>query len=127
MQASPSGDHWNRFEATCTELDAKQALVYALSGTFTDSKEAYEFLDDLRERARQGTGPIVLDLSDVQHMTSCGVGILAACYTSAANANRSLRIAGMSKRAEAVMRIVGLLAVIPRFASREDALSATTS
>lgn len=125
--SSTGQESWSRFSAECTLVQAHEAIVYDLSGTLTDSRAAYEFLNDLRERIPGGTGPIVIDLTHVRHMTSCGVGILASCLTSASNANRPLRIAGMSKRVESVMQVVGLLRVIPRFASRVEAISATSS
>lgn len=120
---SHASEMWNRFSVSSKELEGTDALLYELSGVFTDSPDAYAFLGEFRERVKSGSAPVIVDLTRVDHMSSCGVGILASCFTSALNANRSLRIAGMSKRVESVMRIVGLLKVIPNYASQEEALS----
>lgn len=124
-----SGGERPRTSLSARRLDDvdHSATVYALAGVFTDSKEAYAFLDRLRRDVQEGDGAMIIDLSGVTHMTSCGVGILAAAYGSTRDAGRPLALVGMSPRLLSVMRAVGLLSVVPHHETYEQAMAAIHS
>ena len=85
-------------------------------------KEGYAFLDDLRAQLRERPGAVIINLSRVEHVTSAGVGVLAAAYTSAVNAGARLILAAIPKQAEAVLGILRLLSVIEHDATEDGAL-----
>ena len=116
------GAPWTRFVATRRELADRDAIIWSIAGNFTDCHEAFEFLNDFRTEARSGSGPLILDMAQLHHLTSCGAGIIAACAVSASNAGRRLAVVGLSARADAVMTVVGLKQAVPTFDTAEDAL-----
>jgi anti-anti-sigma factor len=116
------GTSYDKFAAERTRIENPPAVMWRLCGNFYDCKEAYAFLDAFRDDVKNSEAPIIVDLEAVDHMSSCGAGILAACYCSASNAKREMYLAGGSRRADAVLTVVGLTRVIETFPNREDAL-----
>jgi anti-anti-sigma factor len=129
MNDQPERDRkpWNKFGAERADSDDSPVVVWRLAGLFTDCKESYSFLDMFREEMRSGNRPVVLDLSEIDHVTSCGAGILGACYCSATNAGRTMCLAGVAERAEAVLTVIGLTKVIKMYPSREAAIEELTT
>lgn len=60
-------------------------------------------------------------MSEIVHITSGGVGMLAALYTAARDAGRSLVLAQPGPRLSAILRVSGLLPIIPAYDSVEEA------
>ena len=118
---------WNKFAFERVESDVSPAVIWNLSGLFSDCRTSYGFLDAFREEVRDGDRPIVIDLSQVNHVTSCGAGILGACYCSATNAERKMCLAGAPERALMVLQIIGLAKVIDMYETREAALHEITT
>lgn len=118
---------WKKFGAKRTDTDESPVVVWHLAGLFTDCKESYSFLDAFREEMRSGSRPVVLNLSEIDHVTSCGAGILGACYCSATNAGRTLCLAGVAERAEAVLSVIGLAKVIKMYPTQEAAIQDLSS
>jgi anti-anti-sigma factor len=116
------GAPWTRFEVTREEIADRDAILWHIAGNFTDCHEAFEFLNEFRTEAARGSGPLILDMRQLHHLTSCGAGIIAACAVSSSNAGRSLAVVGLSARADAVMTVVGLKKAVPTFDTTEDAL-----
>jgi stage II sporulation protein AA (anti-sigma F factor antagonist) len=100
------------------------AMVFHLSGKMTGTRECYEFLDDLRDEVHAGSKNIVLDLKAVERISSPGIGILAACYTSVTRAGGRLCIVAVPEPVIALLKIVCLWDVLPRYASEQEALTA---
>jgi anti-anti-sigma factor len=98
--------------------------VYRLNGVFTDSEESYAFLANARDEMSADPRPLLLDLAGVPHVTSTGVGIIAAVYKTAANANRAIALAGLSRRNEIILEVVQLLRFIVVFDDERAALEA---
>lgn len=107
------------------ELDADSGVrVIRLSGIVTDSHAAYALIDEVRADLRVRARPLLLDLSHVDHLTSAGVGMIAALYTSASNAGTAIALAGLSTHARSMLRVVHLLPLLRTFDRVEDALRA---
>jgi len=98
-------------------------VVYRLHGTLHGTAEGYAFQDDVRRRFTEGTRQLVVDLADVDHVDSSGIGIFATIVASARNTGARFAIAAMPARVEQVMRVVRLLDVIECGATVEDALA----
>ncbi len=96
--------------------------VYRLDGALTDSEECYSFLASARSEMNADPRPLLLDLGGVEHLTSTGVGIVAALYKTAANANLALALAGLSRRNEMILEVVQLLRFIAVFEDERAAL-----
>ena len=97
-------------------------VIYRLSGRLTDTKESYAFLEEVRGEIKQGISFVLLNLEGIEYLSSAGVGILAACYTSAKNAGGRFGVAAASEGARKILEIVCLWDALERFASEDDAL-----
>jgi anti-anti-sigma factor len=109
------------------EFEAKRHLVdevvvHRLKGTFTDIQPAYRLLDEVRQDLRDGQLRAVFDLSGITRLTSAGVGIIAACFTSIRGANGVLVLAAVPRACETVLSLVGLTTLLPLAANEEEAV-----
>jgi anti-anti-sigma factor len=91
--------------------------LYRLNGFFTDCKDSYNLLKEVRAASEARTVRLVMNLSGVSHLTSGGVGILAACYTSVTGSGGTMCLVGVSDRARVVLETVGLAKVLECFDS----------
>jgi len=114
---------WRAFEARLHFYEDEPVLAWRLSGVLTSSKESYEFLEALRARLRSEPRPVVLDLAQVEHITSAGVGIIAAAFTSAKNAGVKLVLTSLPAQVKTVLQLVNFLSVIEHFGSEQEALN----
>jgi anti-anti-sigma factor len=112
----------NTLQWETTTAAATGVRVYRLSGVLTDSEESYAFLASARDEMSADPRPLLLDLAGVEHVTSSGVGIVAAIYKSASNANRALALAGLSRRNEIILEVVQLLRFMVVFDDERAAL-----
>ena len=85
------------------------ATVVRCSGTLTAGLTANlkEQVKDLIPHAKL----IVLDLTDLQHMDSSGLGTIVALYVSARRANCELRLINFNKRVRELLGMTNLLSV----------------
>jgi anti-anti-sigma factor len=114
--------HQSALQWQTTTAAATGVRVYRLNGVLTDSEESYAFLANARDEMSADPRPLLLDLAGVEHITSTGVGIVAAIYKSASNANRVIALAGLSRRNEIILEVVQLLRFIVVFADERAAL-----
>ncbi len=98
-------------------------VVIRLSGVLGETQASYGFLDEMRKD--MGTLPptIVISLHGVERMTSPGVGVIAATFTSAQNAGKRLVLVAVPKVHLRVLEVAGLTAVIPVKATEAEALA----
>jgi anti-anti-sigma factor len=115
-------DGWKGFEARLHVHEGEPVLVWRLSGVLTSSKGSYDFLETLRARLQSEPRSVILDLEKVEHITSAGVGIVAAAYTSATNAGVKLVLTALPAQVETVLNLVNFLAVIEHFGTENEAL-----
>ncbi len=78
--------HWDKLTVERIETGDASVIVYRMSGLLSNTTESYTFLDEFCHCVRKGETKAVLNIEKIEHVTSAGVGILAACYTSVTNA-----------------------------------------
>ncbi len=107
---------------------AEDALVYRLHGVLGETEGCYEFLDQIREEAKEahfaGRSIVLFNMADVDFITSAGVGIIAACYTSTKNAGKQFLLSGVQKQPMKVLDITGVGRLVPHYDDEEAALNA---
>ncbi len=113
-----------KLEISRTEHKDPKTVVYALSGPLTDTRECYELLDDVRGELKNGYLTIVLDLGKIARVTSSGIGLLAACFTSAKNAGGRMCLASVPEKTKILLELVQLWDIIGHYASQDEALAA---
>jgi anti-anti-sigma factor len=106
-----------------TATDAATGIrIYRLAGALTDSEESYAFLASARGQMSADPRPLLLHLAGVEQVSSSGVGIVAAVYKAAANADRMIALAGLSRRNEIILEVVQLLRFIATFDDERAAI-----
>ena len=113
-----------KLEVERSEREEPKAVIYHLKGSLIDSRECYDLLEDVREEIRTGYKDFVLDLEGVRRVTSAGVGLLAACYTSVTRAEGRLHVSGVSTETRMLLELVNLWSYIKDFDTAEEAHAA---
>ena len=85
------------------------------------SSTAQKFRTTVRDLI-PGTNRIVLDLTDVSHMDSSGLGVLVGIYLNAKRQECELRVINLNQRLKELFRITKLAAI---FEGHEDMLGMT--
>ncbi len=98
-------------------------VIFRLSGKMIGTKECYEFLEDVRDEVHAGHRIIVLNLEGLTKVSSPGIGILAACYTSVTNARGRICIVAVPDPVASMLKIVCLWDLLPRYATEREALN----
>ncbi|MFH1842938.1 MAG: STAS domain-containing protein, partial [bacterium] len=95
-----------------------------MTGLLTDTRDCYDLLEDIRDQIKRGYTGFVFNLENVGRVTSCGIGLLAACYTSVKNANGKLCFAAAPEIVRSVVTVVGLGDVFVMYPTEEEAIRA---
>jgi anti-sigma B factor antagonist len=80
----------------------------------------------LRDKVKALVSPgarIVLSLADVTYIDSGGLGTLVALYTTARNADASIKLARLTKRVGDLLQVTKLLTVFDVYDSEEEAVN----
>jgi anti-anti-sigma regulatory factor len=116
--------HWGKFEYQRVDPEGLPVTIYRLSGGLTGSPECYAFLEEVSERARKGHKLVSFQMEGIEHVTSAGVGILAACHTTLTNAGGRLALAAIPQRAHAILNVLKLLEILGDYGTEEEAIQA---
>jgi len=81
----------------------------------------------LREKVNEamaaGHANVILDLKDVDHIDSTGLGTMVICYTSLQRAGGSLKLARLNRRNVELLLLTKLSTVFEIFADEQDAVN----
>ncbi|MCC6190505.1 MAG: STAS domain-containing protein [Anaerolineales bacterium] len=102
--------------------DFKRVAVMAVSGR-VDSATAPELESKLRELVDAGKTQIVLDLRNVEYMSSAGLRAMVSTLKAVKRVNGDLRLANPSPRVEEVLRLAGLTSIFSIHPSQEEAVA----
>ncbi len=114
---------WDKLVVSRAEAAGRTVAVYRFSGNLTSGTESYAFLDTIyAETRKKNPIKVVINLEEVEHVTSAGVGILAACYTSIKNAGGTLCLTGMNNRVRVILNVVRFLDIVPSAPNEDEAI-----
>jgi anti-anti-sigma factor len=115
---------WDKFTVERVDITegGEPVAVFRLSGTWTDTHESYSFLESLQAETRRRPIRCVLNLEGLEHMTSAGLGILAACFTSVTNSKGRMALAGITGRVNVILNVMRMLEIIPNAQTENDAI-----
>jgi anti-anti-sigma factor len=119
--------HWEKLTVERVERSESGASIYRLRGLLSNTPESYAFLDEFSQRVRKGERKVVLNIEGIEHVTSAGVGILAACYTSLTNAGGKMALALVPSRARVILNVLKMLEFLGDHPTEEAALAAVSS
>ena len=78
-------------------------------------------LFEFHEATRNGSGSMIIDLTEVPSMDSAGLGSLLGAYASCRKAGRGFAVAGAGERLQTLFDITHVRDVLPIFSSVEAA------
>lgn len=102
--------------------DYKRVTVMAVSGR-VDSATAPDLEAELKKLVDADKTQIVLDLKDVEYMSSAGLRAMVSTLKAVKRVNGDLRLASPSARVEEVLRLAGLTSIFSIHPSREEAVA----
>jgi anti-sigma B factor antagonist len=97
-------------------------IVVSLSGAIYFGEESASLrllVKDLLNKSHQ----IVLDLREVTHIDSGGLGTLVGLYASARKVGGDIKLANLGRRANELLQITKLMTVFEVFDKKEDAIA----
>ena len=113
-----------KFQIVRNESKTQKRIVYHLSGDFTDSKECYDFLSQVRADLKVGYNLLIIDMEKISFISSSGIGLLAACYSSCTRAEKKIILIAVPESIQTLLATVGLWQLIPHYSSKLEAISA---
>ena len=102
--------------------ELKSVSVMGVSGR-VDSATAPDLENALKKLVETEKTQIVLDLKNVEYMSSAGLRAMVSTLKAVKRVNGDLRLASPSPRVEEVLRLAGLTSIFSIFASRDEAVA----
>jgi anti-sigma B factor antagonist len=103
------------------ETDNRQSVSVMKVKGRVDSETAPELDDALTKLLQNNKNKIVLNLQDVNYMSSAGLRAMVKAYQSANKSGGDVRLAAVSEPIEVILRTVGMLQMFKMFSSSEEA------
>ncbi len=95
-------------------------MVVDCSGRLVFGEESASLRDAVKKLLAQSP-KVVLNLQEVNHIDSGGLGTLVSLYTTARNAGGSVKLASLSQRVGDLLQITKLLTIFEVFENEEAA------
>lgn len=105
-----------------TTQEYKRVAVMSVTGR-VDSSTAPELESQLNQLVDHGQHHIVLDLKDVEYMSSAGLRAMVHILKLVKHVNGDLRLANPSARVEEVLRLAGLTSIFSIHPTQEEAVA----
>ncbi len=115
---------WKNLEIERVEHPDAKAVVFRLAGKLVGTKECYEFLEMVRDDVHVGNFHIILNLENIGRVSSPGIGIIAATYTSVTNAGGTLSVVSVPKAVRTLLELVCLWGMLVEHESEEAGVTA---
>jgi anti-sigma B factor antagonist len=107
-------------EVKTNETDA--GVVIKLEGEMMLGYSANDFHEAIKNAIEKNKKKIVVDLSDVQFISSWGIGILIYGYTTTTNYGGKFRLAAVSEKISAALKKIKIDNVFEKYVTVEEAL-----
>ena len=104
------------------ERSAGNVKVLDLSGQITFTQGDQQFKDKINSLVHQGDKNILVNLANVTHVDSAGLGELVGAYTTVTKAGGSMKLIGLTKKLHDLLAITKLLTIFDTFDSEPEAL-----
>jgi anti-sigma B factor antagonist len=111
---------------SATIRHSAQASLIDLRGRLTFF-EVGVLRENVSRLLREGRKHIVLNLTGLQYLDSSGIGELARIYVMVVKSGGEMKVVGLSRNVEEVLKITHLYQVFPEFPDEEAALESFPS
>jgi anti-sigma B factor antagonist len=103
------------------ETDNRQSVSVMKVKGRVDSETAPELDDALTKLLQNNKNKIILNLQDVNYMSSAGLRAMVKAYQSANKSGGDVRLAAVSEPIEVILRTVGMMQMFKMFSTSEEA------
>ncbi|HEX9388495.1 MAG TPA: STAS domain-containing protein [Anaerolineales bacterium] len=103
------------------ETDNRQSVSVMKVKGRVDSETAPELDDALTKLLQNNKNKIILNLQDVNYMSSAGLRAMVKAYQSANKSGGDVRLAALSEPIEVILRTVGMMQMFKMFSTSEEA------
>ena len=103
------------------ETDNTQTISVMKVKGRVDSETAPELDDALTKLLQNNRNKIVLNLQEVNYMSSAGLRAMVKAYQSANKSGGDVRLAAVSEPIEVILRTVGMMQMFKMFSTSEEA------
>lgn len=98
--------------------------VISLTGDFLSEVEQRELREKVHELVDHGKKKIIINLTRLKHINSCGLGSLVCAYTTMRKVGGDMRLAGVGKTVKELLEITKLSQILPLSANVKEAIAA---
>ena len=102
--------------------ETEKGVVILLEGKMMLGYEANDFHEAIENALDHNKKKIVVDLSNVEFISSWGIGILMYGYTTTTNKGGEFKLAAVSEKISEILKKTKLDTVFTKFDSVEEAL-----
>jgi len=90
---------------TVNVREAPEVVILDLSGRITLGEPLAELRDSIREALAGDRKNVLLNLADVSHIDSSGLGQLIGSYASVTSRGGQMKLLNLQKRVDALMQV----------------------
>ena len=98
-------------------------MVLHLSGSMLSETDTEELRGRIYRLATNSVKHVIVDLGEIQHINSSGIGSLISCLTTMRKAGGDIRLAGVNEHVGKIISITRLDVVLKIYAGVNEALS----
>ena len=97
-------------------------IVLDISGAITAGDNIGRLRDTINSLVFQGTRELLLNLRDVPHVDSCGLGELVTAHTTVSRAGGRVKLVHVTRHLHSLLAITRLVTVFETFDDERDAI-----
>ncbi len=98
-------------------------MVLVLSGKILGGKDQEEFSTEIKTLINEGHVDVLLNMEKVEYISSTGLGILIAGYTSLKKSGGQMKICAVRERVENLLNVTHLKLLFETFESPAKAIA----
>ena len=105
------------------ETENRQSVSVMKVRGRVDSETSIELDEALTKLLQEGRNQLVLNLQDVDFMSSAGLRAMVKAYQAAKRSGGDLRLASVSNPVEVILRTVGMIQMMQMYPSDQEAVA----
>lgn len=102
----------------------QDVTIFELKGAVWGDWDSFEFRDRVKSLLDDGHRKFLIDLTWVRYISSAGIGILVAAYTSVVNASGAFKVCQVNPRSRRALETAGIWSLLDTHGSCKEALMA---
>jgi anti-sigma B factor antagonist len=102
----------------------QDVTVFELEGSVWGDWESIRLRDDVKGLLEDGNRKFLIDLTRVRYISSAGIGILVATYSTVANASGAFKVCHVNQRSRRALETAGIWSLLDTHETCREALMA---